>query len=59
MAMDKKVMYALIGGMAVIGAAIALNAFSKAPVDEDEETLDQDLEDIGEVENEHGHMKFE
>jgi len=52
-------LYALIGGIAVIGAAIALNSFSKAPVDEDEETLDQDLEEIGEVENEHGHMKFD
>ena len=47
--MDKKVLYALLGGMAVIGAAVALNAFSKATVDEDEETLDQDLEDIGDV----------
>jgi hypothetical protein len=35
MAMDKKVMYALIGGVALIGAAIAYKLVSSSEVEDD------------------------
>lgn len=63
--MDKKVMYALIGGVALIGAAIAYKLVSGSDdgkVEENvpgEEELDDDLEQIGDLETEQGHIKFE
>jgi hypothetical protein len=43
--MDKKVMYALIGGVAVVGAAVAFHLMSgKSEV---EDALDGDLEQLG------------
>lgn len=52
-------MYALIGGAAVIGAAVAFHyASQKAEAEED--TLDNDLEQLGEVQREeNGMLKFE
>jgi hypothetical protein len=44
--MDKKVMYALLGGVAIIGAAVAFHMAS-GKGDEVEEQLDSDLEKIG------------
>jgi|TARA_B110000285_G_scaffold13238_1_gene13119 hypothetical protein len=45
--MDKKVMYALIGGVAVVGAAIAYYAVNKEKV-EDEGDMEDDLAELGE-----------
>jgi len=63
MAMDKKVMYALIGGVALIGAAIAYKMVSGSDEVKDdlpgEEEEDADLEQIGELETEQGHIKFD
>ena len=64
MAMDKKVMYALIGGIALIGAAIAYKMVSsgEADVKDDlpgEDEMENDLEEIGDLETEQGHIKFE
>jgi len=47
--MDKKTLYALIGGVAVIGAAVALYMSSSAEGEAAEEALDGDLEDLGEL----------
>ena len=47
--MDKKVMYALMGGVAVIGAAVAFHLLSKSESEADE-TLDNDLEKVGPLE---------
>ena len=63
--MDKKVMYALIGGVALIGAAIAYKLVSGSEekgdaVDQaDDMDEDADLEQIGELETEQGHIKFD
>jgi len=43
--MDKKVMYALIGGVAVIGAAVAFHMLGKA--DSEGDAMDEDLNQIG------------
>ena len=65
MAMDKKVLYALIGGVALVGAAIAYNMISSGDTADakaegpGEDELDNDIEDIGELEIEQGHIKFE
>ena len=47
--MDKKVMYALIGGVAVIGAAVAFHLLNKN-AEEADESLDNDLEKVGPLE---------
>lgn len=58
MGMDKKVMYALIGGAAVIGAAVAYHLLSQT--EEAEESLDSDLNQLGELElDDNGRIKFE
>ena len=55
--MDKKVLYALIGGAAVVGAAVAYHFMSKS---EAEDTLDDDLDELGSLElDENGRIKFE
>ena len=55
--MDKKVLYALIGGVAVVGAAVAYH-LSKAT--EEAEDLDDDLAQLGDPEYEpNGMLKFE
>jgi len=41
--MDKKVMYALVGGAALVGAAVAFHLLSKSS-DEVEDSLESDLE---------------
>jgi len=57
--MDKKVLYALIGGVAVVGAAIAYYAANKEKV-EDEPDMEDDLADLGEPQFEpSGMLKFE
>ena len=45
--MDKKVLYALIGGVAVVGAAVAYYAVSKEKVEE-EGDMEDDLAELGE-----------
>ena len=50
--MDKYTKYALIGGAAIIGAAIAYHYSQKAVSGGEEDTLDEDLELIGEVQRE-------
>ena len=45
--MDKKVLYALIGGVAVVGAAVAYYAANKEKV-EDEGDMEDDLAELGE-----------
>jgi len=56
--MDKKVLYALIGGVAVVGAAIAYHFMAKGESAED--TLDDDLDELGSLElDENGRIKFE
>jgi hypothetical protein len=59
--MDKKVMYALIGGVAVVGAAIAYYAVNKEKVEEEEEgDMEDDLAELGEPQFEpSGMLKFE
>ena len=57
--MDKKVMYALIGGVAVVGAAIAYYAVNKEKVEE-EGDMEDDLAELGEPQFEpSGMLKFE
>ena len=57
--MDKKVLYALLGGVAVVGAAIAFYAVSKEKV-EDEADMEDDLAELGEPQFEaSGMLKFE
>jgi hypothetical protein len=56
--MDKKVLYALIGGVAVVGAAVAYHLASKAS--EEADNIDEDLEQLGPPEYEkNGHLKFD
>lgn len=56
--MDKKVMYALIGGAAVIGAAVAFHFMGKA--DSESDSMDADLDQIGALDlDEEGRIKFE
>jgi hypothetical protein len=47
--MDKKVMYALIGGASIIGVAVAFHLLNKN-AEEADETLDNDLEKVGPLE---------
>lgn len=55
--MDKKVLYALIGGVAVVGAAIAYHMASKSTEEVD---MDDDLAELGQPEYEpNGMLKFE
>jgi hypothetical protein len=46
---NKIVKYALIGGAAVIGAAIAINYLFNSEVEDADEMLDVDLEQLGEL----------
>lgn len=56
--MDKKVLYALIGGVAVVGAAVAYHLASKST--EEAEDMDDDLAQLGQPEYEpNGMLKFE
>ena len=59
--MRKEVMYALIGGAAIVGAAVAYHlASQKASADDDADTLDNDLEELGEIQkDEQGFLKFD
>ena len=57
--MDKKVLYALIGGVAVVGAAVAYYTISKEKVD-DEPDIEDDLAELGEPQFEaSGMLKFD
>lgn len=57
--MDKKVLYALIGGAAVVGAAVAYHLASKS-AEEADDGIDEDLEQLGPPEMEaNGMLKFE
>jgi hypothetical protein len=57
--MDKKFVYALLGGAAIIGAAVAYHLFSKSS-EEAEGDLDADLDELGPLElDENGRIKFE
>jgi len=49
MGMDKKVMYALIGGAAIIGAAVAFHLISAKTEEADDDQLDGDLKELGEL----------
>lgn len=60
--MDKKVLYALIGGATLIGAAVAYHMVSRSTGDgDDEDNLDEDLNQLGplEIEQDSGMVKFE
>ena len=60
MKMDRKVMYGLlIGGVALVGAAVAYHLSNKP--NEDEAGLDDDLAELGPLETEEstGMIKFE
>jgi hypothetical protein len=57
--MDKKVMYALIGGVALVGAALAFHLAS-GKGDEVEDQLDNDLEKIGALKlDDKGRIEFD
>jgi hypothetical protein len=56
--MDKKVLYALIGGAAVVGAAIAYHFISNS--EQEADALEDDLDELGPLElDENGRIKFE
>jgi len=66
---NKNLKYALLGGAAVVGAAVLYyltnsaesknaDGLTAAEADKFEENLDEDLEKIGEIEYEDGHIKF-
>lgn len=56
--MDKKVMYALIGGAAVIGAAVAFHFLARSS-EEADDNLDADLEQLGPLElDANGRIEF-
>lgn len=59
--MDKKVVYALIGGAAVIGAAVAYHFLSGNSESEGvEEEIENHLDELGQLEKDaHGFIKFE
>ena len=57
--MRKDVMYALIGGAAVIGAAVAYH-YAGQKQEADQDTLDNDLEELMDVQkDDNGVLKFE
>jgi hypothetical protein len=57
--MDKKVLYALIGGVAVVGAAVAYHLASRS-AEEADDGIDDDLAQLGPPEMEpNGMLKFE
>jgi hypothetical protein len=57
--MDKKVLYALIGGVAVVGAAVAYHLASKS-IEEADDGIDDELEQLGPPEMEpNGMLKFD
>jgi hypothetical protein len=56
--MDKKVMYAILGGAAVVGAAVAYHFLSSAS-EEADDSLEADLQELGELqEDERGFIEF-
>ena len=58
--MDKKVLYALIGGVAIVGAAVAYHIASKSTEEADD--IEDDLAELGQPEYEqsgNGMLKFE
>mgnify|MGYP006104726993 CR=1 FL=1 len=58
--MEKKTMYALIGGVAVLGAAIAYYSANKGKVEDEEADMEDDLAELGEPQFEpSGMLKFE
>ena len=71
MSENKNMKYAMIGGAALVGAAVlyfltaggsgdkAADEATNAAAHEAEEKMDEDLEQIGEIEYEDGHVKFE
>lgn len=57
--MDKKVLYALIGGVAVVGAAVAYHLASKS-AEEADDGIDEDLDQLGEPQYEpNGMLRFD
>ena len=59
MGMDKKVMYALIGGAAVVGASVAYYLASKS-VEDSNDGIDHDLDQLGPVQMDaNGMLNFE
>ena len=54
-------MYALIGGAAIVGAALAFHyASQKATSEDDEQGIDNDLEELGPIQkDDQGFIKFE
>ena len=58
--MDKKVLYALIGGAAVIGAGAAYYFLSQAETSSTEDALDDDLDQLGALElDDNGRIEFD
>jgi len=56
--MDKKVVYALLGGAALVGAAVAYHLLSGS-TEEVEDSLEAHLDELGAIEkDEHGCIKF-
>lgn len=57
--MDKKVVYALLGGAAVIGAAIAYHFYSSSTEGVEDE-MDAHLDELGPLQKDHyGNIKFD
>lgn len=55
--MDKKVQWALIGGIAVVGAAVAYHLFNSQKEDD---PIDDDIEKLGELRlDANGHIEFQ
>ena len=71
MSENKNIKYAMIGGAALVGAAVlyyltaggsgdkAADEATNAALNEANEKMEEDLEQIGEIELEEGHIKFE
>lgn len=66
MSENKNIKYAMMGGAALVGAAVLYYLTSSKSEDiasgasnETAEKLDDDIEQIGEIEYEDGHVKFE
>jgi len=57
--MDKRVMYALMGGVAVVGAAVAYSVYA-GKAEQETDTIEDDLAAVGEPQYEaNGMLKFE
>jgi hypothetical protein len=71
MSENKNMKYAMIGGAALVGAAVlyfltaggsgdkAADEATNVAANEADEKMEDDLEQIGEIEYEDGHVKFE